>query len=52
MSFYKWNRIFDSGVKYIGSTGIIALGPSGLLRPIENIQMPLNMNSRLLAKFA
>ena len=43
MSFYKWNRIFDSGVKYIGSTGIIALGPSGLLRPIENIQMPLNV---------
>ena len=46
MAFYKWDRIFDSGVSHMGSTGIISLGRSGLLRPMENIQMPLNVELR------
>lgn len=43
MAFYRWNRIFDSGVSYIGSSGIIALGRSGMLKPIENEYKPLNV---------
>ena len=43
MSYYKWNRIFDSGVSSVGNSGILAVGHSGLLRPIENIYQKMNM---------
>lgn len=35
MAYYKWNRVFNSEYSYIGFSGIMALGKSGILRPIE-----------------
>jgi hypothetical protein len=43
MAFYKWDRIFDSGISDFVSSGIVALGKTGLLRPVENKQMPMNV---------
>lgn len=41
--YYKWDRIIDTGIRSIDNSGILAIGPSGLLRPIENFKEPTNV---------
>lgn len=41
--YYKWDRIFDSKVSSMESCGILAIGPSGMIKPVENQVIPLNV---------
>ena len=41
--YYKWDRVFDSELRTLELSGIIAAGQSGLIRPIEDKMTPMNV---------
>ena len=43
MSYYKWERIMDTGIRAMGVSGILAIGHTGLYRPIENLKLDTNI---------
>jgi hypothetical protein len=43
MAYYKWERIIDTGIRVFGSDGIMAIGQTGLYRPIENLKLDTNV---------
>ncbi len=42
-TFYEWNRVCDSGINAMESSGIIALGTKYLYQPMENNIKPINV---------
>ena len=44
--YYKWDRIFNTQISSIDYTGILAIGPSGMICPIEDKVTKLNVTFR------
>ena len=44
MSYYRWERIIDTGIREFGVSGILAIGQTGLYRPIENLKLDTNVS--------
>lgn len=43
MSYYKWERVIDTEIRAVGTSGILAIGQTGLYRPIENLKLNTNV---------
>jgi hypothetical protein len=43
MAYYKWERVIDTRIREYGVSGIMAIGHTGLYRPVENRKLDTNI---------